>query len=228
MPPTVKYSRNPSYAFVTVSGDKSMQPVLQDVHAASSGGIEIIARDELIELPSISLATTSTMFGPGSSASVNSKVPSGWISKITPFTLTIASAEVLPRSNTVSLRTMLSSPIPSKSSERLNVPVLVGIGAAVGVGVTVGDGVAVGIGVGGTGVDVGDGVAVGIAVGIAVGGTGVGVTGVATGVGLATGVTVGVEGTGMYLSRLSTHPVAAIRTIPSAYNAGLNTNNPLR
>ena len=203
-----------------------MQPVLQNVHAASSGGIEIIARDELIELPSRSLATTSTMFGPGSSASVNSKVPSGWISKITPFTLTIASAEVLPRSNTVSLRTMLSSPIPSKLSERLNVPVLVGIGAAVGVGVgvTVGAGVAVGIGVGGTGVDVGDGVAVGTAVG----GTGVGGTGVATGVGLGTDVAVGVEGTGVYLSRLSTHPVAAIRTIPSANNAGLDTNNPLR
>ena len=200
-----------------------MQPALEDVHAASSGGIEIIANDELIELPSRSLATTSTMFGPGSSANVNSKVPSDWISKITPFTLTIASAEVMPRSNTVSLRTILSSPIPSKSSERLKVPVLVGIGAAVGVGATVGTGVAVGTGVGGTGVGVGDGVSVGTGVD----GTRVDGTGVAVGVGLGTDVAVGVGGTGVYLSRLSTHPVVATRTIPSTKSNALEANSPL-
>ena len=114
--------------------------------------------------------------------------------------------------------------MPSNSSERLNVPVLVGIGAAVGVATTVGDGVAVGIGVGGSGVDVGDGAVVGNGVG----GTGVGGTVVATGVGLGTDVAVGVEGTGVYLSRLSTHPVAATRTIPSAKSASLKTNSPLR
>jgi hypothetical protein len=63
-----------------------------------------------------------------------------------------------------------------------------------------------------------------------VGGTGMGGTGVAigVGVGLGTDVAVGVEGTGVYLSRLSTHPVAATRTIPSANSAGLDTNKPLR
>jgi hypothetical protein len=119
---------------------------------------------------------------------------------------------------------MLSFPIPSKSRERLNVPVLVGIGTAVGVGgATVGDGVAVGIGVAGTGVDVGDGGAVGDGVG----GSDVGAT-VVVAVGTGTDVAVGVKGTGVYLSRLSTHPVAATRIIPSANNAGLDANNPLR
>jgi hypothetical protein len=110
-----------------------------------------------------------------------------------------------------------------------------------GTGVDVGDGVAVGTGVGGTGVDVGDGVAVGtgvggtgvdvgdgVAVGTDVGGTGVGGIGVEIGVGTGTDVAVGGEGTGVYLSRLSTHPVAATRTIPSANSAGLDANSPLR
>ena len=117
--------------------------------------------------------------------------------------------------------------MPSNSSERLNVPVLVGIGATVGVGATVGDGVAVGIGGGGTGVGVADG----IAVGMGVGGTAVDVgrsVALGVGLGISIGVAVGVEGTGVSRSRLSTHPVAPIRTIPSANSAGLDANSPLR
>lgn len=125
----------------------------------------------------------------------------------------------MPRNNTVSLRTILSSPIPSKSSARLNVPVLVAIGAAVGVGATVGVGVTVGVG--GTGVAVG----AGVDVGVGVSGTGVGGIGVAVDVGIGTDVAVGVEGTGVYLSRLSTHPVAATRTNTSVNSADLNTNS---
>ena len=88
----------------------------------------------------------------------------------------------------------------------------------VGVGTTVEDGV----GVGGTGVDVGAGVAVGIRIGVGVGDD------VAVGVGIGTDVAVGVEGTGVYLSRLSTQPVATTRTIASVSSDGLDTNSHLR
>ena len=105
----------------------------------------------------------------------------------------------------------------------------------VGVGTTVEDGgggggtgvdVGAGGGGGGTGVDVGAGVAVGIRIGGG-GGGGVG-DGVAVGVGIGTDVAVGVEGTGVYLSRLSTQPVATTRTIASVSSDGLDTNSHLR
>jgi len=113
---------------------------------------------------------------------------------------------VIPRSNTVSLRTILSSPIPSKFKARLNVPDE-SAGTDVGVGKAVGTAV-------------GSGVGAGVAVGT---GVEVGVGGIAVGVGEGIDVEVGVAGTGVYRTRLSTHPAIANDNKPTSTTANLAT-----
>jgi len=153
----------------------------------------------------------------------------------------------------VSPRTILSSPIPSKSRARLNVPdetngTTVGVGktvgtarGGVGTAVAVGTGVEVGVGgpdggvgVGGVGGGVGVG-GVGGGVGVeGVGGTGggvgveVGVGGTGGGVGVGIGAEVGVAGTGVYRARFSTHPVIANESKPTSTTANLATCTDLR
>ncbi|MBT7468132.1 MAG: hypothetical protein HN798_07525 [Chloroflexi bacterium] len=137
---------------------------------------------------------------------------------MTSFTLTIASADVTPRNKTVSLRTILSSPIPSKFNARLNaldetVGTTVGIGNTVGtaVGTGVGEGVAVG-----TGAEVGVGVGVGVGVDVDVGGT-------VVAVGNGIDVEAGVAGTGVYRARLSTQPIITNDSKPASTTANFAT-----
>ncbi|MBT5252966.1 MAG: hypothetical protein HOL69_04825 [Chloroflexi bacterium] len=137
---------------------------------------------------------------------------------MTSFTLTIASADVTPRNKTVSLRTILSSPIPSKFNARLNaldetVGTTVGIGNTVGtaVGTGVGEGVAVG-----TGAEVGVDVGVGVGVDVDVGGT-------VVVVGNGIDVEAGVAGTGVYRARLSTQPIITNDSKPASTTANFAT-----
>ena len=139
---------------------------------------------------------------------------------MTSFTLTIASADVTPRNKTVSLRTILSSPIPSKFNARLNA-LDETVGTTVGIGNTVGTAVGTGVG---EGVAVGTGAEVGVDVGVGVGvGVDVDVGGTVVVVGNGIDVEAGVAGTGVYRARLSTQPIITNDSKPASTTANFAT-----